>query len=87
MLSQLENMSYQLVYIPKFIKKPDSSSGNDLWTYQPPIHSQYMFPARDAMWAVAKFELAFFKIRGDVVKHKLQIQDDKVDFNKVLITG
>jgi hypothetical protein len=36
---------------------------------------------------VSRCELAFFKIRGDVVKHKLQIQDDKVDFNKVLITG
>jgi hypothetical protein len=36
---------------------------------------------------VSRCKLAFIKIRGDVVKHKLQIQDDKVDFNKVLITG
>jgi hypothetical protein len=35
---------------------------------------------------VSRCKLAFFKIRGDVVKHKLQIQDDKVDFYKVLIT-
>jgi hypothetical protein len=36
---------------------------------------------------VSHCELAFFKIRGDVVTHKMQIQDDNVDFNKVLVTG
>jgi hypothetical protein len=34
---------------------------------------------------VSSCKLAFFKISGDVVKHKLQIQDDKVNFSKVLI--
>jgi hypothetical protein len=35
---------------------------------------------------ICRCESALFLFRGEVV-HKLQIQDDKVDFNPFLITG
>jgi len=43
-----------------------------------------MFPARDAMWAVAIWR--FLKFVVMLSSCAMQIQDDKVDFNKALIT-